>query len=131
REPMRLEFWGDELVELRQFDIATQRTTTPADRVVILPVEVQGDAAEERFERASLVDLLPPGSLVVLPRGTALKPELERVWSEAEHHIDLARRRGEDAAPREELFEPPAAVLRRLDALPTLEIIATADEDPR
>jgi transcription-repair coupling factor (superfamily II helicase) len=131
REPLRLEFWGDELVVLRHFDIATQRTTAPAERAVILPVEVQGEAAEQRFERASLADLFPPGSLVVLPRGTALKPELERVWGEAEHHIDLARRRGEDAAPRDELLEPPTAVLRRLDAFPTLEIIATADDDPR
>jgi transcription-repair coupling factor (superfamily II helicase) len=26
-EPVRLEFWGDEIVELRHFDVSSQRTT--------------------------------------------------------------------------------------------------------
>ena len=131
REPMRLEFWGDELVELRHFDIATQRTTVPADRALILPVEVQGGEAAERFERAALPELWPPGTLVVLPQGAVLQPEFDRTWDEAEHHLDLARRRGEDAAPRAELLESPQVAASRLDAFPTLDLIATSGDDPR
>lgn len=131
REPMRLEFWGDELIELRHFDVASQRTTGPAERAVILPVEVHGEEAAERFERLALSELWPPGSLVVLPLGAQLRPEFDRTWEEADHHIDLARRRGEDAASREELLESPQTAARRLDAFPTLELIAASADDTR
>ncbi|MBX3173209.1 MAG: transcription-repair coupling factor [Gemmatimonadaceae bacterium] len=131
REPVRLEFWGDELVELRGFDIATQRSTAPMDRAVILPVEVHGDDADVKFARATIAELFPPGTLVVLPQGTQLREELDRTWSEAQHHLELARRRGEDAAPRQELFQEPGTAEGQLRALPRLEIIAAADDDPR
>ena len=127
-EPVRLEFWGDKLEELRRFDVSTQRTTSPAERALILPVEVQGGGDEERYERASLSDLWPPGSLVVIPAGVALAPEMERTWAEAEHHLDLARRRGEDAAPRAELLQSPHTALAALKSFPTLEVVAKGSE---
>ena len=129
-EPVRLEFWGDRLEELRWFDVSTQRTTAPCERALILPVEVQGEEAELRYERASLADLWPPGTLVVLPAGVALAPEMERTWNEAEHHLDLARRRGEDVAPRAELLQAPDAALRALNSFPTLEVVAKGSEEP-
>lgn len=129
-EPVRLEFWGDRLEELRWFDVSTQRTTAPCERALILPVEVQGEEAELRYERASLADLWPPGTLVVLPAGVALAPEMERTWNEAEHHLDLARRRGEDVASRAELLQAPDAALRALNAFPTLEVVAKGSEEP-
>ena len=49
--------------------------------------------------------------------GVHLEPEMRRTWDEAAHHIDLARRRGEDAAPRDELYQPPGearGVARRI-----------------
>ncbi len=128
-EPVRLEFWGDELNELRHFDVSSQRTTGPAAVAVILPVEVQGEEAELRYERASLPDLWPPGTLVLMPYGVALKPEMERTWQEAEHHLDLARRRGEAVAPRHELLQPPEATLRALAAFPTLVVISESEAD--
>ncbi len=131
REPVRLEFWGDELVELRAFDVASQRATGPVEQVVILPVEVQGEEAEVKYARAALAELWPPGSLVVLPRGTQLRPEFDRTWSEAQHHLELARRRGEDVAPREELLQAPPTAEGNLRAFPSLEIIAASEHDPR
>ncbi len=129
-EPVRLEFWGDRLEELRWFDVSTQRTTAPCERALILPVEVQGEEAELRYERASLADLWPPGTLVVLPAGVALAPEMERTWNEAEHHLDLARRRGEDVASRAELLQAPDAALRALNGFPSLEVVAKGSEEP-
>ena len=125
-DPIRLEYWGDQLEALRRFDVATQRTTGSAESVLILPVEVQGADVEERYERASLGDLWPPGTLVMIPDGVSLKPELVRTWDEAEHHELLARRRGEDAAAREELLQPPEATMRLLGTFPTLEVVGTA-----
>jgi transcription-repair coupling factor (superfamily II helicase) len=131
REPVRLEFWGDELVELRSFDVSTQRATGPVERAVILPVEVQGEEAETRYARAALAELWPPGSLVVLPRGTQLRGEFDRTWGEAQHHLELARRRGEDVASRDELLQSPPAAEGQLRTFPTLEIIAASEDDPR
>lgn len=133
-EPLRLEFWGDELVELRHFDVATQRTTGAVNTAVILPVEIQASGAESddgdaSDERASLPDLWPAGSLVTLPEGVALRPEMERTWNEAAHHIDLARRRGEAAASRDVLLQSPDAALRALHAFPTLDIVSAAESN--
>ncbi len=129
-EPVRLEFWGDEIAELRHFDLLTQRTTRAAEVALVLPVDVSGDAAaEERFERMTLAALFPPETLVVVPRGVHLEPEMRRTWEEADHHIDLARRRGETAASRDELYQPPAEAAALLASLPTLEIVASAGDN--
>ncbi len=129
-DPVRLEFWGDEIVELRYFDLLTQRASRPAEVALVLPVDVSGSAeSEERFERTTLAALFPPETLVVVPGGVHLEPEMRRTWEEAAHHIDLARRRGEDAASRDELYQPPADALGLLLALPTLEIVGGAQSD--
>ncbi|HET8769893.1 MAG TPA: transcription-repair coupling factor [Gemmatimonadaceae bacterium] len=132
-EPLRLEFWGDELVELRHFDVATQRTTGMVESAVILPVEIGASGEDEDGERedlrSSLSELWPEGTLLTLPAGMSLRPEMERTWTEAAHHRELARRRGEDVAPREELLLSPDVALRALGAFPTLDIIAEGAGD--
>ena len=45
-EPVRLEFWGDDIIELRHFDLNTQRSTRDADVALILPVDGRVQAAE-------------------------------------------------------------------------------------
>src|SRR6185312_5553609 len=70
----------------------------------------------------------PPDSLVVLPRGGHVESELRRTWAEAQHHIDLARRRGEDAPARDELFQSPESTLSALGKLGT---IAALDQGNR
>jgi len=129
--PVRLEFWGDELVELREFDLSSQRTTRSIERAVVLPVDVvvgaDHDDAREGA-RTSLADLWPPGSLVIVPEGVHVEPELRRTWDEASHHLELARRRGEDAAARDELLQPPEVAVAALRAFATIEITPTADD---
>jgi transcription-repair coupling factor (superfamily II helicase) len=131
REPVRLEFWGDQLEALRGFDISTQRMTAPLDEVVILPVEVQSDAPDAPTERVTLAELFPAGSLLILPQGVALRPELTRTWEEAAHHLELARRRGEEVDARDALFLPPDLAWRQLHAFPTLEVVADDAGDAR
>ena len=113
-DPVRAEFWGDEIVDLRQFDIASQRSTREVELALILPVDgnVQADALET--ERRSIVTLWTPDTLLVYPEGVHVGTELNRTWSEAQHHIDLARRRGEDVPGRDDLFEPPEVLLAQL-----------------
>src|SRR2546429_6021691 len=125
-EPVRLEFWGDDIAELRHFDLLTQRSTRDAELALILPVDGQIGTGEEETERSSIRALFPPDTLLIVPRGTHLKPELERTWTEAQHHIDLARRRGEDTPSRDELFESPEETLRALTSYGTIDL--SADE---
>ena len=121
-EPVRLEFWGDEITELRHFDLVSQRSTRDADVALILPVDGQITVGDAEPERSSIRALFPPDTLLVIPRGTHIGPELHRMWAEAQHHIDLARRRGEDTPSRDELFEPPETGLRALASFGSLDL---------
>ena len=129
-EPVRLEFAGDEIEELRQFDLLTQRTRKPTEAALVLPVDVSGRTTDgERFERTALAALWPPDTLVVMPRGVHVEPEMRRTWEEAAHHLEVARRRGEDVASRDELYQPPDEALETLGRFATMELLdAPADE---
>ncbi|MFI5310834.1 MAG: transcription-repair coupling factor, partial [Gemmatimonadales bacterium] len=127
--PVRLEFFGDEIAELRHFDLLTQRTSRLAEVALVLPVDVTGDAeGEERFERVTLAELWPPETLVVMPRGVHVLPEMRRTWDEAAHHIDVARRRGEDVAPRDELYQPPDEAQRSMGVFATLQLVEHGED---
>ncbi len=129
-DPVRLEFWGDDITELRHFDLVTQRSTRPAEVALVLPVDGgtgldrpgddNGSRSDSETVRVSLPDLWPADALVVFPRGTNVEPELRRTWDEAQHHIELARRRGEDAPARDELYQPPDRALAALRTYGTI-----------
>ncbi|HYW30842.1 MAG TPA: DEAD/DEAH box helicase, partial [Gemmatimonas sp.] len=121
-EPVRLEFWGDEIAELRHFDLNSQRSTRDADLALILPVDGRIRDDDGTLERVSLPELWAPDALVVIPSGSSVLPELTRTWDEAAHHIDISRRRGEDTVPREQLFETPPSMASRLARFGTLRI---------
>ena len=126
-DPVRLEFWGDEIVELRHFDLHSQRSTRVADVAVILPVDgLTPDEGDEQFERVSVSSLWPPETIIMLPGDAHIEPELQRTWDEAQHHLDLARRRGEDVPRRDELFQPPQDVMRTLSEFGTIALVPGA-----
>src|SRR3989454_649109 len=123
--PARVEWWGDEILSLRTFDLDTQRSGEPVERVTVLPVRSEGVGAgsvgaqhaaplPRTGQRQSLLELLPSDAVVVLDQESALGQEVERTWADAAHHLEVARRLGEDPLPREELFLEPAAWRARL-----------------
>jgi transcription-repair coupling factor (superfamily II helicase) len=128
-EPVRLEFWGDEISELRAFDLLTQRSSGALERAVILPVESVAATADDTDERTTLPHLWPPDSLVVRAAAVHAKPEFERTWDEAAHHAELARRRGEEVVTRESLFVDPDSAQQRLNSFATLELLASDGEE--
>ena len=127
-DPVRAEFWGDEIVDLRQFDMTSQRSTRQVDHALVLPVDgaIHADALET--ERRSITNLWTPDTLLVVPEGVHIEQELQRTWQEAAHHIDLARRRGEDVPGREELFEAPSSLLESLRTFATIEEVVDRDD---
>jgi transcription-repair coupling factor (superfamily II helicase) len=123
-EPVRLEFWGDEISELRHFDLISQRSTRDADLALILPVDGQLSGDAEESDRVSITALFGPDTIIVIPEDSRVGPELTRTWDEAQHHIDLARRRGEDTPGRSELYTTPEQALASLASLGILELFS-------
>jgi len=125
-DPVRLEFWGDAIVDLRHFDLVSQRSTRAAEMALVLPVDgrVAGDG--DGFDRVTIAELWPPDTLVVIPRNTHLEPEMRRTWDDAHHHVELARRRGEETASRAELYQSPADAEQRLARFGTIVDLGAA-----
>jgi len=77
--PVRLDFFGDEIETIRQFDPATQRTVEKLEAILVTPArEFLADTLDEQIQLsefhipllhsmpASLLDYLPPKSLIVV-----------------------------------------------------------------
>jgi transcription-repair coupling factor (superfamily II helicase) len=110
--PARLEWWGDDISSIRGFDLTTQRSLETLEEITVLPVSTGGlaeDGAAGRPDgtmaaspparpsaRTTLLDLLPPDTLVIEESAGPDADEVQRAWKEAEHHLEVARRLGED-----------------------------------
>jgi transcription-repair coupling factor (superfamily II helicase) len=120
--PARIEWWGDEVASVRSFDLDTQRSGDALDRVTVLPVRAESvtDAAAARPgapRLRNLLDLLPTDTIVVADQESAVEREVERAWADAAHHLEVARRMGEEPPAREELLINPEAWRARLNRL--------------
>ena len=58
QRPVRLEFWGDQVESIRQFDPATQRSTSTLEELVLLPCS-EIITHQENIERARSMGRLP------------------------------------------------------------------------
>ncbi len=70
--PARIEWWGDEIISVRTFDLDSQRSGDAVERVTVLPVRTErsaphGDGGPPMAtRRSSLLDLLPSDALLVI-----------------------------------------------------------------
>jgi transcription-repair coupling factor (superfamily II helicase) len=151
--PARLEWWGDDISSIREFDLTTQRSLGELSAVTVLPVSTQavreeadrrmGGRAEADNElppyttgefgndesvrrsagppvRRSLLELLPPDTILIQEAFGPDLDEVSRAWNEAQHHLDVARRLGEDVPSREAIFAPPEEWRSRIEEFPRL-----------
>lgn len=120
----RCEWWGDELNSLWVFDLTTQRSLGQVDEITILPVAAPSPSMSDGAStvsrgsdvRQTLLDLLPSDTLLVEEAAGPDSDEVARAWREAEHHLEVARRLGEDVPSREALFEEPGQWQKRLES---------------
>ncbi|HSB55650.1 MAG TPA: transcription-repair coupling factor [Gemmatimonadales bacterium] len=126
--PARLEWWGDDLESIRAFDLTSQRSGDSIDELTILPIRSLSAAADEPAvgdgERQSLLELLPSDTLILEDVPHANGEEVTRSWREAAHHLEVARRLGEEVSARDDLFEAPETWSRRIAAFPRLAVRA-------
>ncbi len=123
-EPVRVEFWGDEISSIRFFDILDQRSTGETDEVHLLPVDFAGEATPGGGASIrSLVELLPADALLVHPGDEPWRPELERTWRHVLAIHEERRKEGLEVPPPEEIFLPPAEAEARLRTFPRVGLV--------
>jgi transcription-repair coupling factor (superfamily II helicase) len=122
--PARCEWWGDSIESIRAFDLTSQRSLEPLDIITALPITTRGldsdPAVLPSGRPAVLFELLPGDAIVIQEASHASGEEVNRAWQEAAHHLDVARRLGEDVPSRDALFEPPDAWRTRLERSPRI-----------
>jgi transcription-repair coupling factor (superfamily II helicase) len=124
--PVRVEWWADDVASLRSFDLDTQRSGEAIERVSVLPVKAEERGTGEGAQvRSSLLELLPTDTVLVADAESAVEREVDRAWADATHHLDVARRLGEDPPAREDLFIDPRQWRERLERLGRLAVGAS------
>jgi transcription-repair coupling factor (superfamily II helicase) len=115
REPLRVEFWGDEIEQMRAFSPFTQRALHPVETAVVYPAaERRLDLVDPEEEEPELVSVLPAGpDLVWEP------DEVRAVWEEEGlEPVPLERAARLDQLPAGQQFafeaQKPALVARGL-----------------
>ncbi|HET9039596.1 MAG TPA: DEAD/DEAH box helicase, partial [Gemmatimonadales bacterium] len=134
--PARLEWWGDDVSSIRGFDLTTQRSLQELSEVTILPITTSGvredaesDAGRLRTGpgdpngaslRRTLLELLPSDTILIEEAAGPDRDEVQRAWSEAQHHLEVARRLGEDVPSRADILDAPESWSARLAGFPRL-----------
>ena len=90
-QPYRLDFFGDEIEQIRAFDPVTQRSAGAVDTISVPATpRVTLEAA-----KAGIADYLPDGSCVVFVEPAGLQEEFKALASDDDHGLDaLIRRAG-------------------------------------
>jgi transcription-repair coupling factor (superfamily II helicase) len=123
--PARLEWWGDDVSSIRGFDLTTQRSLQELTEATILPITTQGvrgdgDSMAGAMTRRTLLELLPSDTIIIEEAAGPDHDEVQRAWNEAQHHLDVARRLGEEVPGREDILEPPERWDERIRGFPRL-----------
>jgi transcription-repair coupling factor (superfamily II helicase) len=112
QDPVRIEFWGDEIHSIRRFDVLDQRSTVALERVDILPVELKL-ATDGAQARRSLLDALPDDAVLV-----HLYEEDESLfrgaWEKLLELHGVEERRGRQPESPDELMLRPDRVREKL-----------------
>jgi transcription-repair coupling factor (superfamily II helicase) len=84
------------------------------------PPTRKGPPLAPRAARRTLLELLPADTLVVQEAAGPDADEVARAWREAAHHLEIARKLGEEVPSRDAIFEDPACWRERLDGFARL-----------
>ena len=127
--PARLEWWGDDITSIRGFDLTTQRSLEELSEVTVLPVSTpragrgggRAPASTRRASDARCSSCCRRDTIVIEEAAGPDPDEVKRAWNEAEHHLEVARRLGEDVPSRDAILEQPDGLAaQRIAAFPRL-----------
>jgi transcription-repair coupling factor (superfamily II helicase) len=92
-DPIRVEFWGDEISSIRHFDILDQRSTQELQRADILPVDLRPILSEAEHVRRSLLDVLSRDAVLILLDGATPEEDFTKTWNQVLHLHEVEKRR--------------------------------------
>jgi transcription-repair coupling factor (superfamily II helicase) len=140
-DPARIEFWGDEIVSIRHFDILDQRSTGEVERIDLLPVTLRESAntaiangnaaATAPHRRRSLLDLIPADTIFLELDASAVQTEFGHTWTQVLHLFEAERRRGTNPEEPKEIFLSAAEAATRLEAFGRLELVPAPEAEVR
>lgn len=81
--PIRIEFWGDSVESIREFDVLSQRSIRSLDRAsIIASLESAGDVVPSADERTTLLAYLPSSARIVVQEPALCESEWEEMQKE-------------------------------------------------
>ena len=96
-DPVRIEFWGDTVESIREFDTLTQRSTEKLDKVSIFP---KPEASKES-QYATILNFLPENTIAIFDDAPAIE-NMVVGGQHDDHHEQLMEK---EHAPDQELWE--------------------------
>ena len=131
-DPVRLEFWGDEIVSIRLFDVRDQRSTAEVGETHVLPTDFRRDeAGDDTTVTRSLAELLPSDALITLLGACDLEADAERTWIRAAELYTSLVESGATPPDPPALFVPPQELRALLGSRPRLDLLPGADAEHR
>ncbi len=107
-DPVRIEFWGDDIESIRHFDILDQRSTDTVQHADILPVRLNREGAAAPT-RCSILERLPADTVLAHPGAVPWQQQAQSLWDEAELRFREATLHNNPAtAPSDRLLSPAA-----------------------
>jgi transcription-repair coupling factor (superfamily II helicase) len=121
-DPIRVEFWGDEVASIRHFDILNQRSTQELQQADVLPVDIRPTQSEMEHVRRSLLDVLSRDAVLIEMEGAHLEQEFEKTWAQVVHLHGVERKRGGTPEAPQMLFLMPDQAAAAVSAFARLSI---------
>jgi len=127
-DPVRIEFWGDEIVSIRHFEVLDQRSTAEVRETHVLPTDFRREALhDETTVPRSLLELLPGDAILVRLADVDVEGETERTWARVTTLYQSLVDSGSRPARPETLFATPDEVRALLTARPRLDVVAEVE----
>ncbi|MEX0856446.1 MAG: hypothetical protein WD056_02640, partial [Gemmatimonadota bacterium] len=127
-DPVRIEFWGDEVTSIRLFDVTDQRSNTKLTTVQLLPASFRpSQGAGGPSVLRSFLEVLPTDTVLVGFEGAHWEEEFRKNWQQAEGIRSDREEGGESLAGPETLLLPAPAAADLVQGLPVLRITRERD----
>jgi transcription-repair coupling factor (superfamily II helicase) len=130
-DPVRIEFWGDEIVSIRHFEVLDQRSTVEVPETHVLPTDFHRVAVDgEETVARSLAELLPADAVIASLGAIDLREDAERTWSRVVALYESLVESGSHPVEPNALFVAPNELIALLDSRARLELVPEPDVTP-
>ncbi len=122
-DPIRIEFWGDEISSIRSFEVTDQRSVQELETVRLLPAAFRsgpGRGGTNESTLRSFLEVLPTETIMVGIGGTHWEEDFRKTWAHARLLRDESAQEAETSLDQHLL--PPSEAAAILRTLPILRL---------